>query len=728
MAVRQLHFTAREDGGPPWIGAMTPGTPRQLVELAVRAGASGPAPGNAIGLGFLSAGRVAALVQSRCADPAGRAHFFHALLFDDVERELEGLLPIDLWGGPAWARDPAAGPELPEIASLVPGDDAGPATTPRFAAGHAAGLERVLGAVQQALAAGRGRLVLVVPDDRAAALWISATCRSLPHPLGSAVTFTTRAARPAESTALITCTTPGAPLPTHDDVTAIDLTSTPPPDPSGTRYASALAQLWERDSVPTALRLAGEARPALAAADLEVFAVLLEVAFDLPVRAPADRDLLLTAARMAVERLTGRLSAAGWQRLSDQVRDSGPVDAAGWSEVLRAARDRREAVPAELFGAYFITALSGDDRLWAPELSAADLDDVAERVVVPALASSAPHPALTRLAGHGALVDALIRVLERRLANPRETARLATTTPPEVARLLAGRGTDRIRLLADLVLARHGALDPVRVMLDGTRTQQVDWRLFGPVLWPGDPSAGDAVRLVRQVRPGVLVDSGLAARIVARVLDRAAEPDPSDGRLVDELLRSPVAGLLEQRDHTALDAARRIVHLRGAVPGRGSERVLLSALAAANSLPDGVGHGLVAAAASFVLRADPALHRDLLSRALDEHAPVFLPAYRRAVRVELADAPPHRIAAVVVAWRQLERQAYRHILVEETLPAALRKRRGRFLDRVGGALQPTGDGLGAERPNGGWGKWWQGWRAEHERRGLLSVFRRRDGV
>ncbi|MFD7652831.1 GTPase-associated protein 1-related protein [Actinosynnema sp. NPDC059797] len=750
MAVRQLHCASNGDGPRGVrVGAMTPGTPPRLVELAIRAGAYEPGPallglpgvaapnGFPVNFGFLPVGRAGVVVHSRYAGAADRTgdHFAHALLFDDVERELEGLLPIDLWRSPAWVSGGVAGSvtsgELPELASLVPGDEAGPENTLRFAAGRTAGLERVLGATQRALVAGRGRLVLVVPDDRTAALWVAATCRSLPHPLGLAVSFTTYTARPEESTALVSCTTPDVPLPAYGDFTAIDLTSEPPPDPHGTRYASAAAQLWERGEVPTALRLAGEARPALAAADLEVFAVLLELVFDLPVRDPADQELLLAAARTAVERLTGRLPAAAWARLSDQVRDGGgPVDVTGWSEVLRAARDRREAVPAELFGAYFIAALSSGGQLWLPELSAADLEDVAEHVVVPALAASSPHPALTRLAGHRALVDALIRVLERRLANPREIARLATTTPPEVARLLAGRGTDRIRLLADLVLARNGELDPVGVMFDGTRAMHVDWRLFGPVLWPGDPSVEDAVRLVRQVRPQVLVDSGLTARIVARALDRAGadESTAKDGRLADELLRSPLAALLGRHDHASLDAARKISDLRRSVPGRGSERVLLSALAAAGSLPEAVGARLVGAAASFVLRADPALHRDLLARALDEHSRVFLPAYREAVRADLADAPPHRVAAAVVAWRGLDRPHTHDLLVRETLPDALRRRRGRFLDQVGGALQVTAHGTDVPPPKGGWARWWQHWRTMHERRGLLSLFRRRGEV
>lgn len=751
MAVRQLHYTSCEDGLEGiqgfQVSAMTPGTPRQLVELAIRAGAYEPGPalvgrlgaadlsGFPVSFGFVPVGRAGVVVRSRYAgaDFTGRMgnYFAHALLFDDVERELEGLLPIDLWRSSAWADGRVAGTELPELASLVPGEDAGPEHTRRFAADRAAGLERVLGATQRALVAGRGRLVLVVPDDRTAALWVAATCRSLPHPLGLAVSFTTYTARPEESAALVNCTTPDVRLPAYGDFTAIDLTSEPPPDPEGTRYASAIAQLWERGEVPTALRLADEARPALAAADLEVFAVLLELVFELPVRDPAGQELLLTAARTAVERFTGRLPAAAWERLSDQVRDGGgPVDVAGWSEVLRAARDRREAVPAELFGAYFIAALSSGGQLWLPELSPADLEDVAENVVVPALAAPSPHPALTRLAEHRALVDALIRVLERRLANPRETARLATTTPPAVARLLAGRGTDRIRLFADLVLARNGELDPVRVMLDGTRALDVDWRLFGPVLWPEDPSVEDAVRLVGQVRPQVLVDSGLAARIVARALDRASADGATakDGRLVDELLRSPLAALLERHDHTSLDAARKISDLRRSAPGRGSERVLLSALDAAGSLPEALRARLVGAAASFVLRADPALHRDLLSRALDEHWKEFLPAYRDAVRTDLADAPPHRVAAAVVAWRGLDRPHAHDLLVRETLPDALRKRRGRFLDQVGGALQATAHGIDVKPPKGGWGKWWQHWRTMHERRGLLSLFRRRGEV
>ncbi|RKT52844.1 GTPase-associated protein 1-related protein [Saccharothrix australiensis] len=749
MAVRQLHYTSCEDGLEGiqgfQVSAMTPGTPRRLVELAVRASAYEPGPGLVgrlgdadlsgfpVTFGYLASGRAATLFQSRYAgaDFTGRMgnYFAHALVFDDVEVELGAVLPIDLWRSRAWAHTRSGGTTLPEVTSLAPGDETDLPSTRRFLGGRGAtaALEAVLGATQRALVSGRERLVLVVPDDRSAARWLAATCRSLPHPLGLRVSFTTYTARPEESGALVSCTTPDVRLPTYGDFTVLDLTDDRPPGVEGTRYAAALARLWERDATPAALELAARAEPRLTAAELDAFAVLLEAAFGLPA-APAAEDLLLAAVRLAVDRMRGCVPRQAWERVADAVQDiGGPTDVAGWSEVLRTAWHQAEPVPSKLYGTYFVAALGTADRCWLPRLAADDLADVAENVVLPALTGAPTPVVLDRLAEQRDLVDALVRVLDHRLVDPREVARLAAALPLAVARLLAGRGGERVELLAEVALARHGELDRVRVMADPTRPHPVDWRRLGPVLWPEDPSAEDAVRLLRRVPGQVLLDSGVGARIVARALEAARRDRVSreeDG-LVDALLRSPFAAHLRPGDRDGLKAAESITHLRSAVPGPGGERVVLAGLALAATLRDGVGDRLPAAVAAFVLRADPRAHRDLLQRALDEHRDVFLPAYRATAAEVLATAPPHQVAAVVVAWRSLGDASTREELVDRTLPAALRKRRAKHLDRVGAGLKPMADALDVPAPKAGWPKWWQSWRMRHERRGPLSLFRRR---
>ncbi|MEU5696709.1 GTPase-associated protein 1-related protein [Actinosynnema sp. NPDC020468] len=748
MMVRQLHYTSCENGLEGiqgfQVSAMTPGIPRPLVDLAVRASAYEPGPGLVdrlddddlggfpVAFGFAPSGRAGALFASRYAgaDFTGRMgnYFAHALVFEDVGRELGDVLPIDLWGSRVWARAGAGGTALPELTSVAPGGETDLPSTRRLLGrpGAIAVLDRVLGTTHRLLLAGRGRLVLVVPDDRTGARWLAATCRSLPHPLGLDVSFTTYTSRPEESSALVSCTTPDVRLPTYGDFTVIDLTADRP-TAEGTRYSSALGGLWDRDAVPEALALAARADPPLAAADLDTFAVLAEKVFDLPVTAPAGDALLLAAVRLAVDRIRERLPDHAWDRIADEVQDTGgPTDAVGWAAVLRAASGQGQPVPSKLLGAYYVAALGVRERLWLPVLAPIDLEDVAENVVLPALVDATTPTLPERLAERPDLLDALVQALDRRLFDQREAARLAAALTAAAARVLAGRGDGRIRLLTDVALARHGEVDKVRVMADGTRRHEVDWPRFGPVLWPEDPSTDESLRLLRDVPVQVLEDSGVGARIVARALDHASrdESGRAEGGLVEALLRSPFAARLRPADRAGLKAVESIAYFRGATPGPRSERVVLANLAAAASVRTEVGDRLLAAVASFVLRADAKVHRDLLDRALADHGSVFLPAYREAALVSLAAASPHHVAGVVVAWRGVAGTATRTELVDGTLAAALRKRRGRHLDRIGESLQPMADVLGVSAPRPNWAKWWQDWRVRHERRGLLSLFRR----
>ncbi|GAA3888610.1 GTPase-associated protein 1-related protein [Saccharothrix violaceirubra] len=745
MTVRQLHYTSCEDGLEGiqgfQVSAMTPGVPKPLSELAVRASVYEAGPSFVarlrdgdldefpVAFGYVPQGRSGVLFQSRYAgaDFTGRLgnYFAHALLVDDVAAELGDVLPIDLWRSPAWVHGRLDGTSLPELTGLP----AGTAVTPDrvralVTAGGTGNLERVLGAVQRLLAAGRGRLVLVVRDDETAARWLAAACRSLPRELGLRISFVTYTSRPEEAPVLVCGTTPDVRLPAYGDFTTVSLLEPAPRDPDGTRYASALAQLWERDQVDTALALAAQASPALTAPELDAFAVLLELALDLAAAAPPDESTLLTALRLGVDRMPRGLPAAAWQRVADQVLDAGgPQDVAAWAELLRAAHGNGEPVPSTLYGTYFVASLTAPQRHWQPTLAQADLTDVAENVVLPALLDGRSPALVERLVDHRDLVRFTADALDRRLADQRETRHLATTLKPEVVRLLvANSRSGRVRLLADLVLARSGELDPVKVMAEATRFDSVEWQHLGPVLWPQDPSTEESVRLLRDVPTRVLVESRLGQRIVARALEHSARPDlkPEEGRLIEEVLRSPVAADLGERDQAGLNAARRIAHFATAKPGRGAAREVLTALDDLSGLTPEQSDRLRTALAGYVLRADAGPHLELLGDVLALHARPFLPAYRNAVREELAKAPYQKVAEAIVVWWGLEQEHVRRTLVDETLPLALRRRRRRYLDKVGGQLQVTAKRLGVDPPRPSWPGWWQNWRARKEKRGFFG--------
>ncbi|KOV90040.1 GTPase-associated protein 1-related protein [Nocardia sp. NRRL S-836] len=741
MTVRQLHYTSCEDGTEGiqgfQVAAISDGAPKPLVDLAIRTSAYEAGPELVarmerdtpdtfpVAFGYAPSGRSAVLFQSRYlgTDFTGRTgnYFAHALLFDDVERELGATLPIELWRSPLWVHRRSDGPGLPAVTTLSPGCAADLAATRRFltTGGHLARLGHLLAELQAVLAGGRGRLVLVVPGAEDAMRWLAAVCRSLPPQIAKLVSFITYTSRPEEAGVLLACTTPDVRLPAYGDFTAVDLTGGARPGP-GTRYSSVLTQLWEAGAADEALAFAAHADPAVPAGELEQLATLLEFQFDLQVTTPVD-DTLLAALHLAVARLPHRLSPQAWQRVADHVQDhGGPHRLDGWSDVLRAAAQQGEPVPATLYGTYFIAALGSTQQVWLPKLDAADLEDVAEHTVVPALSG---RTVAQRLGEHRELRDAVVRVLERRLADPSELRRLATSLSEPSAQALASGARGRLLLLTDLVLARGRTKDPVQVLSKAARLPEAEWQHLGSVLWPGDLPADDCLRLLTAVPAPVLIGAGLARRVTetAIALSAGSHVGPDTHKLIDALLRSPLANDLQPRDHDALHAVRRIAHFSAATPDLASSEAVSAGLATARQLPGELREQLTASIASFVLRGDPLLHQELLELALSEHAALFLPAYQAAVRADLATAPPPRVAGVIVGWRLIDNAVVRRQLENDVLPAALRRRRGRQLDKIGTALRRTGDHLGVPAPRVGWEKWWQSWRLTHERRGLLRL-------
>ncbi|MGK3206608.1 hypothetical protein [Amycolatopsis sp. MEPSY49] len=748
MSMHQLHYTSCENGLEGiqgfQISALTPGAPKQLVDLAVRASAYevGPQLAGAdesdlgafpVAFGYIRTGRSAALFQTRYtgADFTGRTgnYFAHALLLDDAGRELGRALPIDMWRSSVWVHSRQNGTDLPAVDALAPGGETSPAEVRRFlsAPARAEGLARVISVVQRVLADGRGRVVLVVPDDRTAALWLAALCRSFPRALGLTISFVTYTSRPEDAGTLVSCTTPDVLLPNYGDFTVVDLTRTGAAE-EPTRYAAMMVTLWTRGDVQAAMLPADRLASPLSAGDLEAFAVLIGCVADLPAGPAVPEHLLLDAVALAVERMPGTLSPDGWHLLAERVRAAGgPVDLRRWAEWLDAADRRREPIPADLLGTYYLAALTTPEQLWLPRLAPAQLDQVAAEAVLPAMTAPDSDGLLDRLAGHGELRAATLRVLSARLADPQQVIPLCTTLTTragKVIRKMGGRG--RVALLADLVLARAGQEDKVSVLDKVLDDHELAWRQFGPVLWPAGLTTSEAERALRSLHAETLAGTGLLSRIVTDTLDRATggELEPEHAQLVGYLLGPELVGSIRTEDAVLLEAIELLGHLRQATPKGDAGSRVDKGLRLLPSLPRALAERLLGALAEYVLRADMRTHHDLLEAVLREPSAQFLATYGEKARTRLAKAAPNYVASVIVVWWNVSDQRVRRRLVNETLVSAIAGRKPKHLDKIGDQLKPAAarSRLDGAAPKAGWSRWWRDWRSAHEEnRGLLSL-------
>lgn len=752
--MHQLYYTSCEDGLEGiqgfQISAMTPGAPKPLVELAVRASAYEVGPGLAaqgngadlsafpVAFGYVPSGPAATLFQSRYtgSDFTGRTgnYFAHALLIEDADRELRGALPIDMWRSPMWVHTRHDGTALPALDAIAPGGTTAPATVRQFLSepGRTGRLAQMVSAVQRVLTDGRGRVVLVVPDDQTAALWLAALCRSLPRGLGLGISFVTYTSRPEDSGVLVSCTTPDVHLPAYGDFTVVDLTTPAPSGDDPTRYAALVTRLWEAGDVAAALLPAGRVSPPLAAAELDAFAVLVECADEVPTPLNASEPLLLDAVELAVERAPGVLSDPAWERLAGLLGNAvGPAELDRWSGLVQKAMRNREPVPADLLSMYYVAALAAPERLWLPPLDDAQLEHVAAHSVLPAMTGAGPGVLLDRLAEHANVCDATARVLARRLTVPDELVPLVTTLAPRAAQLLRQRRPEgQVAVLADLVLARAGQADRVAALSRAT-TGELERRHLGEALWPDEPSTQEAERALRTLDRDVLADTGLLDRIVAQVR-RQVERDElgtEHTRLIDALLDPRVTVGLRPADMAVLRATKLIGRFRQATPKRESGRMVKDGLELQSSLPPNIGDRLFGSLARFILRADAAQHRELLEMSLSAGGERFLTAYREHAHAKLAKASPNHVAPVIVVWWSLSDARTRKKLVDETLASALDRRRAKQLDKIGDLLQPAAGKLtvNVPAPSGNWTKWWRTWRSNHQRRSFLSLLGLRRG-
>ncbi|MGH3878554.1 MAG: GTPase-associated protein 1-related protein [Actinophytocola sp.] len=754
MTIHQLHYTSCEDGLEGiqgfQVSALTAGAPKPLVDLAVRTSAYEVGPGLAaadesnldtfpVAFGYVRTGRSAALFQTRYtgADFTGRTgnYFAHALLLGDAESELGNTLPIDMWRSPTWVHTRPAGTDLPAAGTLPPGPDTSPPSIRQFLSepARADGLARMISAVQRVLVGGRGRVVLVVPDDRTAALWLAALCRSFPRPLGLGISFVTYTSRPEDAGVLVSCTTPDVLLPSYGDFTVVDLVETGTAE-EPTRYAEMMAALWGLGGVLTAIMPAERLVPPLSPGELETYAVLIGCTADLSSALGTPEQLLLDAVALAVERMPGTLTDAGWRRVADLLRaGGGPADLRRWAELLDAALRRGGPVPAELLGTYYLAALAAPERLWLPQLDAAQLDQVAAEAVLPAMTDPGANFLLDRVAEHPELRAATLRALEHRLADPDQLVPLGTSLTPHAAQVIRKiGGSGRVAHVADVALARGGRKDRVSVLARIVEDGEVDRRSLGPLLWPADVSTSDAERAVTALPRDVLADTGLLHRIVKGTLEQAGRDElgPEHTRLVDALLAPGMADVIPRDDAATLKASALIGHFREATPKDDPDARVADGLRLLQFLSRPAQERLLDALAGYALRADSRRHHELLERSLRETNGQFFKAYDEQARARLAKANPNNVASVIVLWSGVSDKRIRQRLLNETLVAAVARRKSKHLDQIGEQLKSAAvkSRISVSAPKGSWSKWWRDWRSAHEQnKGLLSLLGLRRG-
>jgi hypothetical protein len=195
-------------------------------------------------------GDITACVVYAGADFSGRSgnYFAHALVTEDPARDFGGLLPVELWESPVWARTPADGTVLPAIQAAPPRGSFDRPTVAAFLAAQDDAqtiLARLLSAVDQALDGGRA-LVLWSSTSTDNAHWIAAVSYLLGEARAREISFFTYTRRPAQCRAHVIGTVPGAvtsPAALADGFRVFDMTARTMPDVMTHPAAVLLAQV-----------------------------------------------------------------------------------------------------------------------------------------------------------------------------------------------------------------------------------------------------------------------------------------------------------------------------------------------------------------------------------------------------------------------------------------------------------------------------------------------------
>jgi GTPase-associated protein 1, N-terminal domain type 2/GTPase-associated protein 1, C-terminal domain/GTPase-associated protein 1, middle domain len=264
VAFQQLYYTSCERGVAGYAGfqfnALSPGAGTRVMreverltvyELPSWDSSPADAPVNLCHAADAARGStITANVVYAGADFSGRAgnYFAHALVTDDPDRDFGGLLPVELWESPVWARAEADSTTLPTIAAALPRGSFDRPTVAAFLGARAdAGivLARLLSAVDVVMREGRS-LILWTSTSTENAYWIAAVSYLMQAERAREMSFYTYTRRPAQCRAHVIGTVPGtvtSAAALADSFRVFDLTAHTMPDMDVHPLAELLAQV-----------------------------------------------------------------------------------------------------------------------------------------------------------------------------------------------------------------------------------------------------------------------------------------------------------------------------------------------------------------------------------------------------------------------------------------------------------------------------------------------------
>ncbi|GAA0417534.1 hypothetical protein Acor_20600 [Acrocarpospora corrugata] len=654
----QLHYTSAEAGPTgragfqftAWSAGMPDGVSALVSPyLTYRPPPSLPAsPGPAqieampAAFAFGPAGDRFALTQCRYLgqDYSGRFGNFLGHSIVAGEDELVGLRPIELWGAPIWARDPARpGAELPELTDLAPGPVLDPESLGAWLRANATTsyqrLAVILELARKALIDGHGRLVLVSADTEEIVRWIAVVSYSLPWELVKRLSFVTYSGDPSATAQTIVGTAPDVWLPSDLDATVIRLDQPPQPSQSG-RFAATVTQLWREQNLDGIDELA-----AFGQADPETAAALIALTLSGAKLTPAEQE--------AVAGLTeGELPGWVWTGLGRQAHllghalaaataANGPPEASEPATarcVLLALRDPSLPPPGRRLAHRYVAELSAAART---ALTTADgfghlvtLLRVADQAGCSLPVAEVEHAAARQVRDGADLVRELTRApfgwrdpllsglvagLEK--SEPRRRDRLLTV---DLCDLLADRDlrsaprTGIAVVRVGFTAGRVGRVEATRHLVRHYQAAALlsDREQALTEIWRADPTADDCLQLIDDLGPA-LQNSPTLCELPGRAFVKYGLKARETRRVAERVLDARVPGL------TAEDADAVLIAI-----GIADHRTVPPVAVAAERLTQLTAH------------ASPALATQILTHAA-RSAAGFDPAFRTALLRKLSD-------------------------------------------------------------------------------------------
>lgn len=751
MSVLQIEYTSCVDGLEGIEGfqvrGLTPGLPVPLLEAALRDSVYEPGPDCPsqptpeqmerfpVTFGYTVEPSGAVMYRARYSgrDFTGRwgNYFVHALAFPDAVEGPPGR-PIDLWDSPVW-NDVATVPgELPMLPGLPENSNRARLSAATGSLlqdpGHRATLAAFLGAARRRID-GERRLILLVPGSDQAAMWMAALSRSLPRRLVATLTFTTYTTRPDAHRALLAFTTPDVYVPRYGSYDVLDLTARHEGTAPAGDYDRIVADSWEHDGPETLVRQAEAIVPPLRSGELDAFACLATLS-----ARPAgslDEATLLGALEFGVARAPDLLP--GPDAVTAFVTVPGRLThVARWGELLPRLGP---GLPPEVLESYvegvIVAAQEGraPDPGWLPPLDEGGHRGVVERLLLPAVLAPAPSAALLRwlgtAAGSAPLLHALLSALEREVHAHGDLQRASTLLPADTAAFVvrAVAAGCRLGLVAELSLVGHGRRTPAEVLtrLRPEALSPDDAAQLAAVLWPRQcPDAGEILALLADVPLPVLDAVGLPEVFVQRLVDDAdaGQLGREHTRIARRLADSGLARQLSTNGLDTVEAVRLCDHFaQRSNVFDGAVRRVRQALELSDRVSRPIAADLFGEISGWLLQLrDVPTHRLLLGE-LSGH-PRFASAYLERSRADLRSVRAEQAARIVTVWAAPDVDAVlRRELVDDVLPAAIRRKGKRYLDTVGQCLSWSAD-LDA---------WWSRWRRQHEGSSVLRTAIRRLG-